>query len=102
MDSGDIHVSWRRWKDTFIAIMETCIPRILLPSRHNLPWLSKPLIQMIRKRNVLYKRARLPNDPEIALKYRTVRNKLVSELRIAKKKYFSELDPKRQSTFGKP
>ena len=34
---SSIENSWSRWKETFLAIMERCIPKAQLPNRKNLP-----------------------------------------------------------------
>jgi len=57
--SDNIDHSWMQWQERFLAIMEECIPRKVLPPRHNLPWLNKGIIQSIRRRNNLFKRARI-------------------------------------------
>ena len=58
LDHSDINVSWNKWKSAFMNIMEECIPKATLPPRRNRPWLTKKLIQAIRRRNFLYKRAK--------------------------------------------
>ena len=42
----------------FLSIMDQFIPNCLLRSRHNLPWLTKPLLRLIRKKNLLFKKAK--------------------------------------------
>ena len=50
--SEDIDLYCARWQQTFLSIMEQCIPKkVLPPRRHNLPWLSKSLVQSMRRRN---------------------------------------------------
>ena len=44
--------------ERFLAIMEECIPHRYLQKRRNLPWLTKNIIQLIRKRNVLFRKAK--------------------------------------------
>ena len=39
-------------------IMAQSIPNRFLPPRRNLPWLTKPIIQSMRKRNMLFKKAK--------------------------------------------
>ena len=80
--------------------MEKCIPQKILPSRrHNLPWLNKGIIQAIKRRNYLFKKAKTSAVNE--QKYRQARNKVVSLLRSAKKEYFSSLNPRKSKQFWK-
>ena len=101
MDTNDIHQSWEKWKEAFLSTMESCIPKSTLPKRHNLPWLSKSLIQSMKKRNLLYKRAHTTNNPTIIAKYRSVRNSLVNKVKKAKSTYFRRLTTETVNSFGR-
>ena len=50
----DIDTSWDNWQSKFLDIMKRCIPKKVLPPKHrNLPWLSKGIVQAVRRRNGL-------------------------------------------------
>lgn len=85
--SNDVNETWNRWYEKFLSIMRACIPTVL-PKRKNLPWLSKGLINSIKRRNLLYKQGKLSGNLS---KYRRMRN---SHLRIAhsKKIVFPEIE----------
>ena len=51
----DIQATWSKLKNAFLNTMESCIPKAVLPMRHNLPWLNKEIVQLIRKRNLLFR-----------------------------------------------
>ena len=51
LDPTDINLSWTNWSEAFLSIMEKCIPKATLPWRKNRPWLSKKLLQAMRRRN---------------------------------------------------
>ncbi len=100
--SDDIDQSWFHWQHKFLAIMEECIPRNVLPPtsrRRNLPWLNKGIIQSMRRRNNLFRRSRYTSDDE--RKYKRARNKVVSLMRSAKKEYFRKLNPHNSKQFWK-
>ena len=65
--------------------METCIPQAVLKARKNLPWLTKSVIQAMRKRNLLFNAAKRSNSPSDWEKYKCIRNKVVAMLRQNKK-----------------
>ena len=71
--------------------MEKCIPKGKIPKRKNLPWLTNDLTKMMRKRNRHFKRARSSNKDEV--KYRKLRNQVVTKLREAKNDFFHKLKP---------
>ena len=78
--------------------IEDCIPEGVLSPCKNLPWLNKNLICAMRKRNQLYKTAKQSGDFS---KYKFARNRVVSKLRMAKRAYFSNLNPKNPKKFWK-
>ena len=53
LDLEDINTSWKNWSVKFLEIMQSSIPTTTLPSRRNHLWLTKKLVQAIRRRNAL-------------------------------------------------
>ena len=98
LDPGDINISWKNWSVRLLEIMQSSIPTTTLPPRRNRPWLTKKLVQAIRRRNVLYKNAKVTND---FTKYKQYRNKILNSLRSAKKAYFCRLNPRKPKDFWK-
>ena len=87
----DINLSWSNWHSTFMNIMESTIPQAILKPRKNLPWITKPILQAMRRRNSLYRSYRKSNDDSILVKYKSARNSVVSLLRQSKAIYFQNL-----------
>ena len=96
--TDDIDASLKQWHKQFMDIMAQSIPNRFLPPRRNLPWLTKPIIQSMRKRNILFKNAKLSGN---FAKYKRARNRTASLLKLAKKKYFCSLNPKDSKKFWK-
>ena len=116
-------------KCAFLDVMAQCIPRSVVTTRKNLPWLSKSIIQLIRKRDRYFKKEigavffdlqkafdSVPHQCLIEklrqtgltehiiswiLKFKQLRNKVVYELRHAKQSFFSNLHPKNPREFWK-
>ena len=82
-------------------IMNESIPKGTLPKRQNLPWLSKNLIQAMRKRNYLYRRAKRTGVPRDMGQYQTARNKAITMLRNAKIAFFNKLNTADKKQFWK-
>jgi len=38
-----IDVCWDRWKTSFLSVMDTCIPKSMLPERKSVPWMTKAI-----------------------------------------------------------
>ena len=93
----DVNTSWENWMKHFMEIMNECIPQRLLPNRHNLPWLSKSLVQLMRRRNMLYGQAKRSGKRSDVEKYKHIRNRVVIQLRNAKSSYFKNLNRKGSS-----
>ena len=101
LSSSDVDDCWMRWHTTFMRIMEACIPSATPRRRKNLPWLTKPVIQLMRRRNALFRAARKTKKETIQTKYKSVRNKLVALLRNNKADYFCNLGTCSQKDFRK-
>ena len=89
LDPTDVQRRWSQFKAVFLDIMEQCIPKAVLPQRRNLPWLTKEILQLIEKRNYYFKKAHSNRNSSDLLKFKQLRNKVVSKLRLAKQKFFS-------------
>ena len=101
LDPTDIQISWSRFKRIFLEVMEECIPRSVLPDRKNLPWMSKEIVQLIRKRNLFFTKADHSGDIGDRLKFKQLRNKVVAKLRNAKRDYLSKINPREPKEFWK-
>ena len=55
----------------------------------------------MRKRNLLFEKAKESHDPTDFQKFKTIRNKVVSKLRSNKQSFFSSLNPKSPKDFWK-
>jgi len=100
--SEDIDLYCTRWQQTFLSIMEQCIPkRVLPPRKRNLPWLNKSLVQSMRRRNALFQKAKRSSNPIFKNQYRRARNRITAQLRHAKQKYFQNLNPSDVKHFWK-
>ena len=99
--TGDVNSSWINWQMRFLHIMEQCIPQVILRSRKNLPWLTKSILQAIRKKNILFRVAKKCKSTTSYQKYRAARNKVSALLRFNKTKFFKELGHSSQKEFWK-
>ena len=75
--------------------MEECIPKKVLPSRRNLPWLNKDVRSAMRKRNTIFKKA------GYSAKFRSARIRVIGMLCRAKANYFKNLNPRDSKQFWK-
>ena len=96
--SKSIDSTWENWLQQFMSIMNQFIPNCTLRSRHNLPWLTKSLVTSIKKRNSLYKRAKISGNFS---KYKLACNKTLADIRLAKLSYFRKLNPRYPKKFWK-
>lgn len=100
-DSGDVNVCWANWKSRFLEVMMECIPQSTLRSRQNLPWLTKSIMQAIRRRNALYNAHKKTKSTSAYQKYRAARNRVTAMLRLSKAKYFRKLQSQKPKDFWK-
>ena len=91
LKNDDINISWINWKNKFYEIMYECIPRTTSTTGSTTSWLNRKLVNGMRRRKVLFKRAKQLRTSASWLKYKIQHSKLVSNLRGAKKEYMEKL-----------
>jgi len=99
--TDDINESLGNWQAKFMGIIEDCVPKKVLPKRRNLPWMTRNLTRAMRKRNHLFRRAKKSGSTTVLKQYKDERNKIVRELRRAKRRYFQKLNPSNPKQFWK-
>ena len=88
--TGDVNQALTNWEAKYMEIMELCIPKKPLPKWKNLPWLTKELTKGIRKRNLLYRRARCGGNSLLFDRYKEQRNKVINEFTQIQESFFQE------------
>ena len=81
--------------------MRECVPHRRLPPRHNLPWLSKSLVQLMKRRNMLFSRSKRSKKKSDFEKYKKLRNRVTTQLRDAKTSFFRQINPRDTKKFWK-
>ena len=97
----DIDVAASNWHRKFMDIISTCIPQQTVKSRKNVPWLTKNIIRHMRKRNAAFHATKRSNKPEVAAKYKRLRNTVVKMLREAKNSHLNRLNVGSKKQFWK-
>ena len=87
----DVNSAWLTFKFTFLQIIRLTIPSKLVSSPPHPPWITRSFLSRIKRRNLLYKRAKSSNSPALWSSYRSFRNATLSYLRSLKAKFFRRL-----------
>ena len=98
---SDIDCCWQTWKTAFLDIMGACISRARLPDKINPPWSTKHILQLIRKRNLLYKKAKGNKSCSFFIKFKRMRSKICTLLCSSKRWYYQNLKSKNSKAFWK-
>ena len=102
MDEPDVDQCWQSWQSTYLNIISKCIPKKVLSSRRNLPWINPTICQAIKRRNSLFKSLYKRSGSSFKLlQYKFIRNRIVSEVRKAKLEFFKRLQGVDAKTFWK-
>ena len=101
MDEPDVDQCWQSWQSTYLNIISKCIPKKVLSSRRNLPWINPSICQAIKRRNSLFKAYKRSSSSFKLLQYKFIRNRIVSEVRKAKLEFFKRLQTVDAKTFWK-
>ena len=97
-DETDVNSLWLRWKDCFISTMAKYIPHKIVVVRRSLPWISRDLVALFRKRDFCHSKAKAMNSISLWSSYRKARNRAVDALRSAKRAFFRSLSSKIKTT----
>jgi hypothetical protein len=88
----DVDDRWECWKKLFLEVLNSHIPlRKLRVRRKSLPWVDEHIRELMKKRTHLQKLAKKTKQEEDWDLYRQMRNKVFSEMRQAKRKYFEKI-----------
>ena len=79
------------WQAKFLSIMELCIPRVVLPQRKKLPWITKQVLQTIKKKKITFQKVKRSGCKTDYERYRMYRNKVTSMLKRSKRLYMTKL-----------
>jgi len=90
----DVNVFWQQWADLFLTTMSSFIPSKSISPHRNLPYFSKELILLVRRKQRCFAQAKRLNTPRSWSKYNKVRSQVTTALRSAKKDYLSKLSAK--------
>ena len=89
------------WQRTYLNIISQCVPQKLLPHKKHLSWISLSILKAIRKRNSLLNKYKRSGNQAILSLYKLTRNRVISELRKAKRAFFKHLQTADDKTFWK-
>ena len=65
----DVNQYWSTWKHYFLQIMELCIPHTVANVKRNPPWITKNVLNAIKKRDKLFRTAKSTGNPADCVKY---------------------------------
>ena len=82
-----------------MAIIEHCIPKGVLPKKRKLSWINAGVRHAIRKRNIIYCKSR--SNPNLRARYKQLHNKVISQLRSAKRSYVQSIPAGNSKQFWK-
>ena len=88
---SDPNDMWQEWKNLFVSCMDKHVPLKSKRIRNKRsPWITSELLQRMRRRDVLKKKAISSNDHAMWQQFKRARNQVNNATKLAKKRYFSE------------
>jgi len=86
-----VEEKWSSLKEQIIETANKHIPRKTLKEKYNIPWLTRSIKKMMKKRSKLYNKARKTRLDQDWAKYRRVRNNIRRALDDAHEKYINDI-----------
>ena len=99
--TGNVNEALANGENTYMQIMEECIPQKTIPKKSNLPWLTRDILRVGRRRTLLYRRAKKSGSTRHLQQYKSARNMFVNMLRNAKRVHFNKINNANQKLFWK-
>ena len=96
----NIDEAWQLWETTFMSIIEQCIPRKVLPKRRKLPWVNSGIRHAIQSVITCITNQNAIQTLELS-SYKQQRNKVVSQLRSAKRSFVDTMPTVNTKEFWK-
>ncbi len=90
-NSPNVDEAWHSWSSNVLTIMNKHAPMKAhrVKNRSN-PWMSRDILNLMYKRDHLFKKARQTGDPDLLKEAKRTRNKVLQEIRLAKKSYYTD------------
>ena len=79
-DNDTMEEVWLNWKSAFFKAVENNVPSKKITSRQNVPWITSDIHELFHKRKRLWKKAKSTQLDVDWNKYKSLRNKVKSEL----------------------
>ena len=86
---GPINDRWEAFRDGIHSIMDAHIPSKLSPKSYNLPWITKAVRKVIRRKNKLFQIAKLSQKSKDWSKYKTCKAQAQKDIRKAHLTYLN-------------
>lgn len=91
ISESDVNVAWDKWKDTFLAAVDSFVPKVFRERLFTPPYISRDVLHAIKKKESLRRKAKAKNSPELLAKFRKVRQHIKCWINAKKKEYLSNL-----------
>ena len=90
-NSQDVNCAWTAWSNVFLGVIDKHAPcRTIRVRNKPSTWLNSNIKQMMFQRDWLKKKAVRTGTPEDWTAYRTLRNSVNKEIRLAKKSFYQK------------
>ena len=94
----DMNICAQNIKEYILSLIDSCIPNKVVTIRpSDLPWITTAIKRQIRKRKRDYRKAKLTDEDRHWVKFRIIRNKVISMIHECKKSYNKSLSDKLKS-----
>jgi hypothetical protein len=88
---NDIDVAWSKWKDTFLAAVDTHIPSKLTSRTFTPPYFTSEIVHLLHRKETMRKRAKKTNSAEHWKKFRDLRRSTKRLIKTKKREYIKSL-----------
>ena len=93
----DVNAAWLEWKERFIAEVRNFIPMRKIKGKSSPPWITGPILYMIRKKECLRMKLKSSSSSYLIAKFKQLRSTVKRTISESRARYFESLEQDIQS-----
>ena len=90
-ESTDVNTDWERWRNIFLEVATEYIPRKTFKRRNSPPWVDGEVKRLLSKKDSCRKKEKKLSCPKLWEKFRNLRRRAKSLLKVKRMQYFQSL-----------
>ena len=84
LQNSSVEVKWTEFKSNLTSIIDKYVPSKFISTRYNLPWMSRAILRLSRKKHRLFKKAKRSHKASMWERYKSCKKQVTQGLKRAR------------------